>query len=511
MTQTRFSVVTPVFNPDFRELQDCLSSAQGPQVEHILCLDGRSNVASISKLKKLAKKYGAKIVVNETQGGISSASNMAAQSASGEFLVFLDQDDFFEEQWWKPLVETIDGADFIYSDSFHADSAGNVISLKRKPKWSPTRLVFNMYATHFMAVRRSVFEKVGGFRGEFDGSQDHDLALRISRITTRFKHIPIPLYSWRKSKFSSLENPQNKEWAYSAGERAAQDHLRNYDALATSERLSEFHPGAIRGVFSERTEPVSIVVPTAFGMDTSGVAWAERMFLSLEPFLKPELQDEVIFVHGGERSSGLIERIRESTSTSVLSVFDHNPFSFSRRVNIGFELAKHEHVLLLNDDIKFGSENPMNTLFGLLKLPNVGLIGGLLTYPNFSIQHGGHTFVKGAPKHFGFGVGNTNFGLFDLTVDREVVGVTGALMFQLKSVWRAVGGFTTALPLSFNDVDYCQKIRSLGYSIIQANSVKAIHHESVTREAIDEDWEYDFINARWLDSLSHDGFSSPYR
>jgi GT2 family glycosyltransferase len=308
-----------------------------------------------------------------------------------------------------------------------------------------------------------------------------------------------------------LENPQNKEWAYSAGERAAQDHLRNYDALATSERLSEFHPGAIRGVFSERTEPVSIVVPTAFGMDTSGVAWAERMFLSLEPFLKPELQDEVIFVHGGERSSGLIERIRESTSTSVLSVFDHNPFSFSRRVNIGFELAKHEHVLLLNDDIKFGSENPMNTLFGLLKLPNVGLIGGLLTYPNFSIQHGGHTFVKGAPKHFGFGVGNTNFGLFDLTVDREVVGVTGALMFQLKSVWRAVGGFTTALPLSFNDVDYCQKIRSLGYSIIQANSVKAIHHESVTREAIDEDWEYDFINARWLDSLSHDGFSSPYR
>jgi GT2 family glycosyltransferase len=84
-------------------------------------------------------------------------------------------------------------------------------------------------------------------------------------------------------------------------------------------------------------------------------------------------------------------------------------------------------------------------------------------------------------------------------------------MFQLKSTWEAVGGFSTAFPLSFNDVDYCQKIRTLGYSVIQANSVKAIHHESVTREAISEEWEIDLLNKRWSDAMATDKYSSPYR
>lgn len=511
MSPITFSVITPVFNPNFDELRDCLISAQGPGVEHVLCLDGKSSVKSMRKLKKLAKKYGANLILNESQGGISSASNLAAASASGEFLVFLDQDDFLEEHWWKPLLTTIENADFIYSDSFHANSSGSVISVQRKPAWSPTRLIFNMYATHFMAVRRSVFEKVGGFRSEFDGSQDHDIALRISRITDRFCHIPIPLYSWRQSKDSTLKNPLNKEWAYSAGQRASEDHLRFYNQESTATQASEFHPGALAGNFGERKKSVSIVVPTAFGGDKSGMSWAEKLFVSLEPFLRPDLGDELVFVHGGEEDNGLLERIRRLSRVPICSVYDSSPFSFSRRVNIGFELSSNSHVLLLNDDIEFGTKNPLDTLFGLLDLPNVGLVGGLLTYPDFSIQHAGHTFVDGAPKHFGVLSRNVNVGLFDLIVDREVVGVTGALMFQLKSTWEAVGGFTTSLPLSFNDVDYCQKIRSLGYSIVQANSVKAIHQESVTRVAIDEPWEYDFITRRWFDSLSNDGYSSPYR
>jgi GT2 family glycosyltransferase len=96
----------------------------------------------------------------------------------------------------------------------------------------------------------------------------------------------------------------------------------------------------------------------------------------------------------------------------------------------------------------------------------------------------------------------------DLVVDHEVVGVTGALMFQLKSTWKAVGGFTAALPLNYNDVDYCQKIRLLGLSIIQANSVTAIHHESVTRLSKVEDWELQKIKQRWPEVLNVDEFST---
>jgi GT2 family glycosyltransferase len=96
----------------------------------------------------------------------------------------------------------------------------------------------------------------------------------------------------------------------------------------------------------------------------------------------------------------------------------------------------------------------------------------------------------------------------DLVVDHEVVGVTGALMFQLKSTWETVGGFSPQFPLNYNDVDYCQKVRTLGYSIIQANSVTAIHHESVTREPIIEDFEANLIRQRWPDFLFMDNYTT---
>jgi GT2 family glycosyltransferase len=483
----------------------------GPDVEHILVLDGVQNVKSLKVLKRLVSSFGATLVVNDDRAGISAASNKAVESASGEFLVFLDQDDFLEEGWWRPLLVGLENADFVYSDSFHANLAGHPTSIQRKPDWSPTRLIFNMYATHFMAVRKTIFEQVGGFRSEFDGSQDHDLALRVSQKTSRFKHIPIPLYSWRQSKASSLTNPDNKDWAYDAGAACAKDYLKCIGITAAVERVKDFHPGAMRAEFEERQSPVSVVVPTAFSSDLSGRLWVEKMCESLVPFLRAELGDEIVFVHGGEFDSGFLSRAHQLSGLSIKSVQDDSPFSFSRRSNIGFAIAENEHVLLLNDDVEFGDANPFPSLFGLLGLPNVGLVGGLLTFGDFSIQHAGHQFVNSLPGHVSYEARSMNHGLFDLIVDREVVGVTGALMFQLKSTWWSVGGFSVTLPLSFNDVDYCQKIRSLGYLIIQANSVTAVHHESSTREPISESWEIAQMTSRWSDAMAHDGYSAPYR
>jgi GT2 family glycosyltransferase len=138
-------------------------------------------------------------------------------------------------------------------------------------------------------------------------------------------------------------------------------------------------------------------------------------------------------------------------------------------------------------------------------------VGGLLTYPDGSIQHGGHTFVSKWPTHVGWGEGLDNPMSLDLVVDHEVVGVTGALMFQLKANWKAVGGFAQSFPLNFNDVDYCQKIRTLGYSVVQANSVTAVHLESATRNPIVKDWEKDRLSARWGFEMSSDRYSKPYQ
>ena len=507
MASSILSVITPVYRPVLSELRECLKTVKAPGVEHILALDGVSNVKNLGALKRLVRKFGAKLVICEQPAGISAASNQAAALAEGEFLVFLDQDDFLVKNWREPLCAVIDNADFVYSDAFLADESGKAFHYWKKPGWSPHRLTFNMYAVHFMAVRRSVFEKVGGFRSQFDGSQDHDLALRVSRESTRFIHIPTPLYFWRASKASTASNPENKKWAFDAGLAAAQEHLSFYSPGATLEKIEGF-PGALRPTYPARTEPVSIVIPTAFGSSAEGTSYVDSLLKSVTPFLDAGKGDQVILVHGGEKPTYFVKNLQASTKLDVLIIEDRESFNFSQRCNIGFFMAKNEHVLLLNDDIEFGSDNPLDSLFGTLKMPNVGLVGALLVFPDFSIQHGGHSFTGGDPHHSHYGARSLTHGLMDLVVDHEVVGVTGALMFQLKSTWEAVGGFCPEFPLNYNDVDYCQKIRTLGYSIIQANSVTAIHHESVTREPVIEDFETNLIRQRWSDTLQSDVYST---
>ncbi len=506
MQSPKLSVVTPVFQPNIKELRDCLRSARGPGIEHILALDGFHAESQVRKIRKLCRRYGAKFERLEKQGGISAASNLAALSSSGEFLVFLDQDDVLAKNWWSPVLEALDGADFMYSDSFAADESGTAVRLVRKPNWSPHRLIFNMYAVHFMAVRKKIFAELGGFRSEFDGSQDHDLALRVSEVSQRFVHLPLPLYSWRSSRNSTASNPKNKDWAYLAGQKAAQNHIEKLVPGTVIERIEKY-PGALKAKYPRRHEPVSIVIPTAFKLISTGFSHLDQLLTGLIPFLDADLGDEIILVHGGENPSRFFGKVTSECPVAITSVEDNEDFDFSRRSNIGFLAASHEHVLLLNDDIEFFKDNPLNALFGILRMPNIGLVGGLLFYPGLSVQHGGHTFNGGLPNHAHLGSESLEVGLFDLLVDHEVVGVTGALMFQRKSTWQAVGGFSSLFPMNFNDVDYCQKIRALGYTIIQANSVKAIHHESATREPIVHSWEISRLTDRWKFALAKDDYS----
>jgi len=506
-----FSVITAISNPDLTRLSDCLRSAKAPNSEHIIVFSGTTASKQFRSLNKLVRRFGAKLIVSDEGASVPECLNMGVEGSLGEFLVFLGPDDFLEHFWWNPILTSCSDADVIYSDSFQANSAGDPLRIERKPAWSRTRLIFQMYANRFLVVRKSIFTQIGGFRNAFEGAQDHDLALRLSKITARFKRVPFPLYSWREGESSSVGLLEREAIERKAGLRAARAYLEDFVPGCDVKEIENSRPIGFQAVFPARTSPVSVVVPTAFRRDASGVAWVERLLISLLPFLNSELGDEVVFVHGGEDDFGLIERTRSNSALKVVGVKDSSEFNFSKRSNMGFVMSSNDHVLLVNDDIEFGDKSTLDSLFGLLSLPDVGLVGGLLTFPDYSIQHGGHTFKDGHPFHYGYTSRSLDLGLLDLIVDHEVVGVTGALMFQLKSTWETVGGFTMSLPLSFNDMDYCQKIRSLGLSVIQANSVMAIHHESVTRVAIKEEWETSFIEQRWSDAMAADGYLSPYQ
>ena len=131
----------------------------------------------------------------------------------------------------------------------------------RKPDWSPERLRHQMYTCHLSVLRSSVVREVGGFHEGFDGSQDHDLVLRVSERARRVVHVPEVLYHWRILPGSGAVAVEEKPYAWEAGKRAVQAHLDRLGIAATAELGPR--PGVYRIRRSvDPATPVSLIIPT---------------------------------------------------------------------------------------------------------------------------------------------------------------------------------------------------------------------------------------------------------
>lgn len=504
----KISVITPIFKPVLSDLRSCLQSASvnNSLVEHILCIDGPEGLTNEEDWAALFKEYSAEVVYSLEHLGISGATNAAAKRANGDFLLFLDQDDFLFENWLEEIELALEDADVIYTDTATVSPDGDVIDTQifLKPDWSPIRLQRNMYMSHFFMVKASEFNSVGGMRSEYDGSQDHDLALRLCARDNKVKHINKVLYAWRQSPTSTALNPESKSYAVSAGVRAVNDHLSKKNSSAVCEAITEF-PGFYKVTYPPRTQSVSVVIPTAFKLNHLNEPLLNQAVMSLSDQLSDD--DELIIVSGENEDKGYLSKISDLTAATLIHVTDNTEFNFSRRVNIGCLASKKQDLLVLNDDVEFLSTDALNQLSGLLNEDNVGLVGCLLLFPDGQIQHGGHVYHGGHAHHAHYLATSITNNYGDLIVDREVSGVTGAVMYQARATWEAVGGFTHFLPGNYNDVDYCLKVRSLGLSIVQANSVWATHKESATRNSELQSWEVEFINSRWWHQLDLDRYT----
>ena len=169
-----------------------------------------------------------RIVRQPVNGGISSASNAALALADGDFVALLDHDDEITPDALLEVAEELNrhpDADVVYTDEDKLDFDGTHIEPFFKPDWSPEYLKSTMFLGHLVVYRRSVLEAVGGFRSAFDGSQDYDLALRVTERTGKVHHVPRVLYHWRKIQGSAASSADAKPWGLQAARRALVDHV----------------------------------------------------------------------------------------------------------------------------------------------------------------------------------------------------------------------------------------------------------------------------------------------
>jgi glycosyltransferase involved in cell wall biosynthesis len=501
-----FSVVTPVYNTPLDVLVEMIHSVTSQGFPHweLILVDDLSPDERVRE--KLAEAQAAdariRVIHRPVNGGISAASNDGIAAAKGEFLVLLDHDDLLAHGALNKVAIALDehpDIDYMYSDEDKIDMKGDRYDLFRKPDWSPERLRGQMYCGHLSVLRLALVREVGGFDATYDGSQDHDLVLKVTEKARRVHHLPEVLYHWRAIPASTASSGNAKPYTWDAGVRAVQAHVDRVGIKANVTRGKWFGTYSINREF-DASHRVSVIIPTRGG--SGFVHGAERVFVAeavRSVLAKTEHENlEIVVVADEQTPAAVITELKAIAGDKLLLVPYTKEFNYSEKCNLGFLASTGNIIVMLNDDVEVIADRFIEELCAPLAQHEVGMTGAYLVYENGSVQHAGHRYAERGFKH---AFSDNKYGepgpFCALMVDREVSGLTAACVALRRETYIEVGGLSEQLPLNFNDVDLSMKLRSAGYWLVWLNRVQLFHFESQTRVAIVHQWELDLVRARW--------------
>ena len=424
-----------------------------------------------------------KVVKRPKNGHISEAMNSALAIATGEFVGLLDHDDLLTPDALFEMALVLcanPDADMIYSDEDKIDDSGKRSEPHFKPDWAPDSFLSRMYTCHFGVYRRTLAQAIGGFRIRFEGSQDHDFVLRLTETTQRIHHIPRVLYHWRIHGSSTAGAAEAKPYAAIAGQRAVQEAIERRGEPGIVER-SEI-PGIYITRYTIRTsELVSVIVPTRDHGDD-----VDRCLTSI--FANETYSNfEVVLVDNGSEdraSLATFERWARREARVRIERYDL-PFNFSAINNFASNAASGTYLLFLNNDTEVISRDWMTALLEQAQRPSIGIVGGLLLYPDDTIQHAGVIVgLGGVAGHSQNGLHRDDPGYFgSVRAINNYSALTAACVMMRRTVFDEVGCFDETLAVAFNDVDLCLRVTAAGYRNVYLPHVKLYHYESKSRGA----------------------------
>jgi GT2 family glycosyltransferase len=516
----RFSIVTPVFETPADALWRMLDSVHGQSFgDWELCLvDDASPSPHVGEMLAQAERQDPRIRVHRRagNGGIVAASNDALALAEGEFVALLDHDDELHPDALALVDEALRGtpeADYVYTDEDKLDPGGHHSGPFLKPGWSPDRMRSQMYTCHLSVFRRSLVEEVGGFDPEFEGAQDWDLVLKVTERARAVLHVPRVLYHWRMIEGSVAGGGEAaKPWAYDAGTRAVQAHCDRVGLQARVERDPE-DAGVYHLEPALKEEPlVSIVIPTRG--QVREIRYRAEVLVShcVRSIVESSTYEnyEIVVVADDDTPDDVIEDLRRIAGRRLRLVGYDRPFSFSAKINLGAVRSEGEHLLLLNDDMEVVTPNWIERMAMYSQMPEIGAVGGRLIWQDGRLQHVVVRFEGGLPGHLYRGFAGDFPGYAnDVRVVQNSLAVTGACLMTRRDLFERAGGLSTILPVNYNDVDYCLKMRAAGRRVVYDPDLVMYHFESSSRSTDVEDWEKDRLKDRWLPTTAVDPYSNP--
>jgi GT2 family glycosyltransferase len=481
-----FSICMPVCDPPIAFLREAVESVRDQIYPHWqLCIadDASSNGAVRAYLREIGEDPRIAVVTRAQRGGIAQTTNDALALAQGAFVAFLDHDDMLAPHalYRFALAAADPEVGLIYSDEDKIrDNPADRFDPYFKPDWSPETLLSKMYIGHLLAVRRALVAQVGGMRPAFDGSQDYDLVLRVTELSKRVVHIPDVLYHWRAHAGSAAAAPDAKPYAIDAAVRALREALVRRGEPGSVEMV-DGRSGRYSVRFAvRRSDAITIVIPTR---DKAAVL--ARCLDSI--FGRSTYAHfEVLVIDNGsveDATSSLFAgwTAREPKRFRVMR--DDRPFNYSALNNAAGRATRSPILLFLNNDTEILSADWLEAMLGYAQRDAIGAVGGLLLYPNGTVQHAGVVIgIGGLAGHIFKRFPADASGYYDaLKTVTNYSAVTAACLMVRRDAFERVGGFDETLPIAWNDVDFCLRLRAAGYRNVYLPHVRLIHHESVSR------------------------------
>jgi len=388
-----------------------------------------------------------------------------------------------------------------------------MLVLHFKPDFAIDNLRGNNYICHFSAFSRELLDEAGLFRSAYDGSQDHDMILRLTTKAKKVHHVPKALYYWRSHKASVAQDINAKSYAIDAAKRAVHDHIMDVYGMDAKVESTRAFPTIFRIRYPLQEKPmISIVIPNKDHM--------EDLSRCVESIVQKSTYEnyEIIIVENNSETKEIFDYYK---------VLEHNPririvkfegaFNYSRICNFGVAFAQGQYVLLLNNDMKIITREWMEELLMYGQRKDVAAVGGKLYYADNTIQHAGiviglgahraagHTHYKDDKMHLGY--------MGRLCYAQNVTAVTGACLLISREQYDEVGGLDEAFSVAFNDVDFCMKLRKAGYLNVFTPFCELFHYESKTRgleegeKAKRFQREVDLFRSKWKEELE---YGDPY-
>ena len=479
------SVVVPVYNANERVLSECIESVLKQTYNHFeLCL--ADDCSTLKETKKCLKKYAKKdkrikVIFREKNGHISEATNSAISIASGEFIGLLDNDDILSKHALFEVVKALNddkNLDMIYSDEDKIALNGKRYFPHFKADFSPDSLMSSNYICHFTVLRKSIVDELGGFRSEYNGSQDYDMFLRFTEKTNNIYHIPRILYHWRMIEGSTSNDASSKNYAYDAGKRALEDTLKRRNIKGNVHLIGTPQMYDVEYLYDKEPK-ISIIIPTKDKVDI-----LSRCIESI--YKKTDYKNyEIIVVSNNSSENETFDYLKKvSKEKKNFSYFDLNcEFNYSYINNEAVKKAKGEYVVLLNNDTEVISSNWLHRMVGYAMQEHIGCVGVKLLYPTKTIQHCGVVLgCAGIAAHAFIGSGLENYGYFGkLVAVHDCGAVTAACLMIKKDKYLGVDGLDENLKVAYNDVDLNMKMLEKGYYNVVIPSVMLYHYESISR------------------------------